>query len=450
MTICWSDKTSIRLLVGMLLVTSLLNVSCKKENNEIGSEVIGNRSGFDTRVDSFDLITYSTKADSVDTRFLTYYKLGQMNDPILGVSTANLATQFTIPFNLFSLGGATIDSVVLQLRYAGPEGIYGNVESNQTIRVYEINEDLPVALTEYFYSNRKYKLLGTELGKYVGKFNIKDSVYVTVGTIRTGYSPQLRIKLTDPAFINKLQNFIASPVANSAAFKSAFKGLFISAENQSHLPGEGSMTYINLRTDNPQTAVVVYTSKNGVNEKFELPISGTNEVKTNQYLFSNTPALQPANGGSHSNTCYLQPAGIKTRILLPNLLDIAAQQNIAIQSARLVVTVRDTGDATYKVPTRLNLWDSDSLGFRKNIIDFTESASYYGGSYDANSGTYTFNINRHIQNLLSTYYQSKTNINYGLNLFVPEDFPITANRAILNTDKTQGKVKLIVTYSVIK
>lgn len=450
MTIYWRGKINASLMCGVALFIPFFNISCKKENNEIGSEVIGGRSGFDVRVDSFDLITYSTKADSVDTRFLTYYKLGQMNDPVMGISTANLITQFTIPFNQFSLSGATIDSVVLQLRYAGPEGIYGNAESKQTIRVYELNEDLPVALTEYFYSNRKYQLLGSELGKYEGKFNIKDSVYVTVGTARIGYAPQLRIKLTNPSFINKLQNLTALPVLNSATFKSAFKGLFVSAENQSLTAGEGCMTYLNLRTDNPQTAVVLYTSKNGVNEKFELPISGTNEVKTNQYLFANTPPLAPANGGSHSNTCYLQPAGIKTRILIPNLLNIAQNQNIAVQSARLVVTVKDTSDSRYKVPTRLNLWDSDSLGFRKTIADFRESVSYYGGNYDAAAGTYTFNINRHIQHLLTTYYQTKNNLNYGLNLFVPEDFPITANRAVLDTDKTQGKVKLILTYTVIK
>lgn len=449
MTICWSDKINARL-IGILLIGAFLNISCKKENNDIGSDVIGNRSGFDVRVDTFDLVTYSAKADSVDTRFLTYYKLGQMNDPLLGVSTANIVTQFTIPFNQFSLNGATIDSVVLQLRYAGPEGIYGNAASKQTIRVYEVSEDLPVSLKEYFYSNRKYQLLSSELGTYQGTFNTKDSVYVTVGTVKTGYAPQLRIKLTNKAFINKLQNLSTSSLANSTSFKNAFKGLFISAESQSLSPGEGAMTYFNLRTDNPQTAVVLYTSKNGVYEKYELPISGTNEVKTNQYLFANAPALQPANGGVHSNTCYLQPAGIKTRILLPNLLDIAEKQNIAIQSARLTVTVKDTADSKYTVPTRLNLWDADSLGVRKTIADFSESAAYYGGSYDETTGTYTFNINKHVQNLLSTYYQTKTNINYGLNLFVPEDFPITASRAILDTDKTQGKVKLILTYTVIK
>ena len=49
--------------------------------------------------------------------------------------------------------------------------------------------------------------------------------------------------------------------------------------------------------------------------------------------------------------------------------------------------------------------------------------------------------------------KNKVDINYGLNLFVPEDYNIAANRAILDTDRSipgQQKVKLILTYTVIK
>ena len=58
-----------------------------------------------------------------------------------------------------------------------------------------------------------------------------------------------------------------------------------------------------------------------------------------------------------------------------------------------------------------------------------------------------------MQNLLNAYNKNKVDINYGLNLFVPEDFNIAANRAILDTDRSipgQQKVKLILTYTVIK
>jgi hypothetical protein len=87
MIIYWKDR--IRHFAYLLLMAVILiNTSCKKENNEIGSDVIGNRSGFDVQVtDTFEVITYSSPADSVDTRFLSYYMLGQINDPVMGITT---------------------------------------------------------------------------------------------------------------------------------------------------------------------------------------------------------------------------------------------------------------------------------------------------------------------------------------------------------------------------
>ncbi len=452
MIIYWKDRIK-KYAYLLLALAVLINSSCKKENNEIGSDVIGDRSGFDVQVtDTFEVITYSTKADSVDTRFLTYYMLGQINDPIMGITTTNIVTQFLYPVAGFSFANQTIDSVVLQLRYAGASGIYGK-NTNQTFKVYEITEDLPTSLNEYFYSNRNYQTSPMELGSYSGKLNLTDSVIEVVNGKRLGYAPQMRINITDPTFINKLKNTPIDSFASSATFKSSFKGFMISSEQNGMASGDGAIAYFNLRTDNPQTALVVYCTKDAEQVKYEFPISGTSEVKTNQYKHTNLPAsLQGANNGAHQTTCYLQPAaGIKTRILIPNLSKIAESNQIAVNSARIFFTVKDT--AGYPVPERLNLWDAEADGGRKMIADFSESEAYYGGRFNRATGTYTFNINRYVQQLLTSYNKNKVDVNYGLNLFVPEDYNIAANRAVLNTDRSipgQEKVKLILTYTVIK
>lgn len=455
MTIYWKDRINLTRWACLMAVSVLLlNTSCKKENNEVGSDVIGNRSGFDVQVtDTFDVVAYSTASDSVDTRFLSYYMLGQMNDPELGVTSANLITQFLYPVSGFSFDNIEIDSVVLQLRYAGANALYGK-NTSQTIKVYEITEDLPVSLDEYFYSNRSYQTGSTELGSYTGTFGMSDSAIVYIGTTRLAYAPQMRIKITDQAFINKLKSTPTDSFTSASKFKSVFKGLMISAEQGGMAPGDGAIIYLNMRTDNPQTALVVYGRQGGTTQvKYEFPIAGTNEVKANQYKHTYVPALQPGKTGQHRTTCYLQPcAGIKTRLLIPSLSKLAASKQIAVNSARLTVHVK--GDTSlYMLPQRLNLWDANEDGTRKVIKDFSESITYYGGYYNSSTTSYTFNINRHVQNLLNHYYQYKTDINYGLNLFVPEDFPIAANRAILDTDRStpgQEKVKLILTYTVIK
>ena len=453
MTTCWADRTKYSLL--LLLAVALFSASCKKENNEIGSDVIGNRSGFEVKVtDTFDVITYSSAADSVDTRYASYYMLGQMNDPLLGITTSNIVTQFLYPVSNFSFSGMTIDSAVVQLKYAGTTALYGN-NTSQTIKLYEVTEDLSTATDATFYSNRTYQTNANELGSYSGSFNLTDSAIVYVNGTRLAYSPQMRIKITDAAFLNKLQAAADSSFTTPAQFKAAFKGFMISADQAAMASGDGAITYINLRSDNPESAMVVYVSKNGVQSKYEFPFAGTNEVKANQFKHSNIPVtLQAANNGTHQSTCYVQAcAGIKTRILIPHLSQIAQDKQIAVNSARLVFNVKNVDTSVYKLPTRLNLWDANQDGTRKLIADFRESITYYGGYYNSATQSYTFNINRHVQNLLTSYYKDKVDINYGLNLFVPEDYPVSANRAVFDTDRStpgQERIKLILTYTVIK
>jgi hypothetical protein len=92
--------------------------------------------------------------------------------------------------------------------------------------------------------------------------------------------------------------------------------------------------------------------------------------------------------------------------------------------------------------------NSDSLGKNGFLRDqITESSIYYGGKLSGN--TYSFNIVRHLQNLLIRY-QNGSNINYGMNLIVPADNPLTAERVLLNTRKNSGSFKLKLTYTVIR
>lgn len=441
----------------MLLVLSsiLFIISCKKEEdkNTVGSDVIGNRSGFDIHVDTFDVVAYSVKADSVTTtNRLPYYLLGKMNDPALGTTTANIITQFSVPLNGFTFDG-TIDSVVLQMRYAGLKGFYGSNLNDQTIKVYELTEDLPdnvVDVNGYnfdFYSTRNYTFSPSELGTYTGKFNLADSVKIAVNAVTYGYAPQLRIKLTDPAFIARLQ---AVNGINQTDFKKQFKGLVISAEQQTISTGEGAL--VSFFLTNTESIVAVYTHKiengNTVLNKFDLPVNGSGQSRTNQYKHSGQPALQPANGGTHQAQNYLQAAGgIRTRILVPGLAQLAASKPIAVNNAKIIITAEPS--PTYEAPGRLIPYGADENGSPTSILDHNE---YFGG-YNAN-GVYSFNVNRYVQNILTTYNQQKKDVNYGFNIIIsPYEELDLARRVILNTDNTNPadrKLKFILTYTVIK
>lgn len=459
MMTCWKDRIKIYNLTFLFLLI-LLQTACKKDvNNEVGSDIIGDRAGFDVKVtDTFDIVAFSAKADSFDTRYLGYYMLGQMYDPELGISTANITLQYGLPVANFSFGGATIDSVVLQLRYAGPLGIYGNAKTPQTIRVYEIAEDLPAYQTSPYFTNRTYTK-GALIGEYLGTFNITDSANYQLGDKTILNAPQLRIKLSSQQFINRLQNADASTFTNNANFKAAFKGLYISAEQSGMVAGDGAMTYINFRSDNFQTAVVVYFKQNNVPVKYEFPVNGFNEVKANEFRQKQTPELQYSLSGTHRNVCYVQPgAGIKTRIMIPGLAQLAKNNLVSVLGAKIQLVLKDTGlsKTNYPPPSILRIRGTDEFGRNKIIQDNFEASSVRGGSYDESINGYWFNVTREVQRILSTYNKTGEDTNLGFNIITAEDdvsLGITANRAIFNTDKNNtstAKMKLILTYSVIK
>jgi hypothetical protein len=101
----------------------------------------------------------------------------------------------------------------------------------------------------------------------------------------------------------------------------------------------------------------------------------------------------------------------------------------------------------FTLPASMSLLGSDSLG--KNVFlkdQFYESTAYYGGQLSNNQ--YKFNIVRHLQYLLDEKKKGR-DYNYGMNLIIRADDPLTAQRTVLDTRKNSGTLKLKLTYTVI-
>lgn len=446
-----SYSVRIKLLYTLVIVVSLLQFSCKPDEVTSGSDLIGARNPFDFATKSIDLQCFTTTADSVPTRRLSAYSIGVRNDAILGTSAAHVVTQLTIPVNQFSFGSdfTQIDSVVLQLVYNGPEAYYGIQNSNQVFSVYELTEDLIDNPDSQYFSNRPYSFATTQLGTYTGNFaGMRDSVTVITNNQTQRLAPQIRIRITDPQFISRLANGESSGIfASNQAFREAIKGLVVRSEATPG-PGDGAIAYLNMNS--ASTALAIYF--NG-NRSVTFPIT-VNAIRTNifEHNFSSQvmSQLQPRFSQSFSNTNFLQGlTSLKTRIVIPDLFDLVKDQKIAIVNAELVVKVADaTNIAPFKAPAQIFVQDSDSLGQNQLIRDILENPTYYGGRLDEVRGEYRFNINRHIQYLFNEYINNNRNVNYGLNLLVPADNPVSAARLILNTEP--GNAKLNLTYTVIK
>jgi hypothetical protein len=452
---CWSTKIKI---AGVILFLALNLVSCKKDTETLGAQFVSSRNGFQIVYDTtISLNAYTVQMDSVITSRLGSLAIGKINDPLLGISQASIITQFSLPGNGFSWGNniTKLDSCHLQLRFrtlinsSGTtfKDYYGNPDAIHTLKVYLLNEDL--SRDSIYYSTRKFNKNAVEMGSWTGKFNFKDSTTIKLGTESIVIPPHIRIPMNQTFQALLYGGEARGDFASQTAFKTAFKGLVI-VDETNYNAGEGAIAYIRLNSD-----VSAVTAYYGDSLAVDFPIlGGVNgaDASYNFYEQTQRPAdlVQTAFKGMHRDTAYLQPlGGTKLRIEIPELFQTLNNSKIAINGANIQFTVMEgTSNETYSLPLNLALVNSDSLGKNAFLRDqIAETAAYYDGKL--NNKSYSFNIVRHLQNLL-IQYNNGSNLNYGMNLIIPADNPLTAERIILNTKKNSGNFKLKLTYTVIK
>lgn len=424
-------------------------VSCKKDYR-VGVGLQPKADGiFVFATDTLTLLTKTIREDSVRTDRLSYNALGSYVDPIFGKQQALIYSQINLLRNNISFGGATkLDSAVLCLNIIGPSQLYGNASSPQTFKVYELDQAMSPDSNYYTNALINYKL--PEVGSWTGVPNPNDTVTELLGSKTFKNLPQLRIKLS-PAFANKLFTAPASALSDDAAFTSFLKGIAIIPDNPTQTAGQGALWYLNLRSQYSNLSVYYNDSM-----RLDFIISG-NSARINSYLHDYTgtePQKQvQAPATSSFDTSYVQTmGGMKTFISLPTLFDLVKTKKVAINSAQL--TLRPLGGSVSTltpVPSRLLLVQPDSQLKNDFIKDQVFEQAIYGGSYSSSGGTYTFNLARHLQEVLDAYIKSGSNINRGLYVLIPSDNPYSTSRLVLDTRKgivDQG-IKLNVVYTVI-
>ncbi len=392
------------------------------------------------------LNAYTVKMDSIETKNFSVYGLGKINDPDMGTTHAKLVFQYNLPNNSFTWGGASsFDSLVLQLRFADLSAHYGDLDQVHTLKVYELDEDL--SFDSNYYHNRKYPYNNLEVGTWTGKFNLTDTTEIILGSKTFYLPPHIRINL-NAAFAQKLiQAETAGSFSSTSNFKKAFKG-FLVVDESNLGANKGGIAYIRLNSN--VTALTAYY-KDTLAADF--PVIAGSEIAANAIEHSNLPVnfLQASFTGSHRDSLAVQSLfGTKIRLDLIDLIDSLGDKKIAINGAEIIFTV--LGDnAGFPLPERLQLVASDTLGYNIFTKDLAyEAAAYYGGTLYAGK-EYRFNIARHIQYLLSEYKSGKDLKKLsGLFLFIPVNNPFTAARIMLDGKKDSGKIKLKLTYTVLR
>ncbi|TAL58865.1 MAG: DUF4270 domain-containing protein [Bacteroidetes bacterium] len=425
-----------------------LVISCKKKTPEnIGLPILPGDDLLDAEfTDTVTLITHTVLDDSLKTDEVTPLLLGNMNDPIFGVTKSSIFTQLVLSKTNPVFGtDPQLDSAVLSVVYSA--GQYYGTLYPQKFKVYEVTEQLYKDST--YFSNRMVQY-GTEIG----------SVYVTpepnpatdsmmVDTLK--YPPHLRITLDKDFFQKFLTDKPASFYTGNAAFQSDFKGLYISSASGSPV-GQGSILYMDITHTYSRITLFYHNETDTTSYFFGIASSTCARFSHFEHDYSSAAEITAQiNSGDEiqKDKVFVQPmAGVRTKVTMPYLKDLFKKGKIVINKAELILPVD---------PASISVSGSDSLSPHPKLVatiadsvlgpvimpDYFEGATYFGGEYDEDKMEYRFNIARYIQQVLNGTKQ-----NQGLYI-ITNARPSTANRVQLmgGSSSLNNRMRLKITYT---
>lgn len=415
--------------------------SCKKDGNlepdfDDGGLAIN-------YVDTFSVTTQVVREDSLRTDLSIHNLLGLYHDPIFGPMSSSIYAQVTLTGVNVDLNSttSTLDSVVLTLDY---ETLYGDTASPMSLNVYELSSEL--SSSSEYYSNMRTPFNPTPIGSLTFMPNLSDSV--NIGFNSETKAAHIRVTLSN-TFGQYLMNGDASgsdDMVDNTTFTQYMNGLYIttadSVDNTAISSGQGSVLSLNMNS--ALSTVTIYYNDTS---KYDFSIN-TEGVKYCRYAhnYSGTDVEAHLNNlpAKDTTVSYLSTmAGVKTKVDIPHIKNITDNGAVVINKAELVVTLESGTEGNFDDPLEsISLVGIDENGETFFLPDFFEGIDYYGGEYDSDTKTYTFNIARHVNDLI---YGNVGN--YGMYL-VANGASITTRRSVIASGKhPTGKIKLNITYS---
>ena len=144
---------------------------------------------------------------------------------------------------------------------------------------------------------------------------------------------------------------------------------------------------------------------------------------------------------------YLQPTGgTKVKIDIPSLAKWKDSTQYVISKASIVfyVDTLASDPRRYSLPSQLYLKYMDNTGAEVFPKDSELSSTYYGGIYDATTASYTFNITRHLEQIINKEVE---NTSFFL---VHPDRNGSVSRVVLKGTNSSRPVELHIKYTRYK
>ncbi len=435
-----NQNNPFKYLLSILIIFTV--ASCAKDPGQIGYVIQPEDSKLNVAFnDSTSIYAYSRFSDSIQTSHMSLSALGSLNDPVFGNTVAGFYTQFVLSAPAHNFGeGKTLDSLVLQLRYADS---YGDTNAIIYAHTYEMMES--ISRDSIYYSTLQLPIGSTDYSdqSFIPRFN--DSIIVDGDTI----SSVIRLNLTgfDASLGEKLLNASEEDMESSENFKEFFNGLFIQSQPVNY---DGGLIYFSLSSSD--TKLTLYYSNDDDDSLSYDYIITTATANVSKYEHNRNNAEfsfreQVVNGDTilGQEKFYLQGfGGIETVIRMPHINKWAIRGNVAINEAKLLLPGYGD-DNFFSPPTRLALYKIGADSSFYTLTDEFEGDTYFDGNYNSITNSYEFRITRYIQSLIN----DTTQPNNGLGLFVSGE-PVNANRFIFKgnqfgSDTTGIKLEILFT-----
>ncbi len=447
---------------------AFLSTSCIKESSLIGLGLVPPGDKIHTfYTDTITVYSSILRLDSVSSYGIVDFIFGSYVDPVFGLSSANVVTQFSFAFpgmryGIDSYKGINLhpiaDSVVMHLKYKY-QYIYGNKSTTLNFKVYEIKDGFFNANS----ANRRwdtihyYSTLNIQpyLGNQIGQFSFCPASHPTDSMILFNLDPSFGNRLIqnpdtityDSAFYyhNNINSGIAIIPDNPASigdgfiFKTYYNAAYLWIDvyyrndtSFTHSATRDSVSHFVVSTTNYDTRLNTYS----------------HDYSSSKFLASlTTPTI-------HDTMGYIASmAGVMTKLSFPGLdaLKTSPGDIISVNSAELILPVYGDDTTQYPPSDMIQLLHLDNTGNYTVTPDysyFSTSGSYIDGNYDRYNRQYITQITKHIEYCL-------THKDYGKDLFVrsssssSSSYPefAFAGRSILRNGTGKNKIKLKLIYT---
>ena len=346
--------------------------------------------------DTVTVRVYSREEDSVRTDELSVSQLGSNMDPVFGHITAGVFVQFMLEEADHNFGpNAQVDSMVLYLLYSDS---YGDTNTPQTIRAYEMEERLDV--DSAYYSNLEVQTGSTDFADYEYIPRPHDTLFINNDSL-----PGIQ-KVNMTANMELAEKLITAPddaMADNDAFKDFFKGLYLVTDPVS----EGGAIVSYDVFSNFSEMILYYHNDDADSLSFDYTITLLNST-VNKYVYDHSAGdisfkQQVVDGDTSlgQQNFYLQGlGGVASVIKFPFIKEWDKLSPVAINEAKLIISGSET-DPLWGAPPQLSMAEIQDDGTFGYLVDQVEELEiYFGGDYKSSTNSYTFRITRYLQSLI--------------------------------------------------